>query len=440
MAISRGTVGPGGAQFGMGAGGPYRFDYTQKGSGLWASGIDPNSPDVQRLAEISIANLPPKERAKVPKVAGPRSTQPIDAASALDAYHRDVARQIQKTNSFFDSTLGKVLGTVATIGAGFLPGGQFLAPVVGAGIGGAKGGLKGAVLGGLGGYAAGQGAGFLKGAAGKAGGAAAFKASPSAFAKNVAGQTATAAKNAVMNPVNALTGGGKMAAQKALDATATASSAAPAALRGGLTTAAGAGRALPVIAPVAPATGLAKVGAGLTGLAGRALDTLLENPLGAGSLGLAAYQAIKGPQLSTGEKTVAAQNAQTNQLTSSLISRYQSGTLDPNDERAIEEWRRGSRAQVEQFFVNAGIPDSTQKLDMLRDIDSKALAMRDQVRQNYASAAMSGANVSSNAAFALGQLQNLGDAQASQALNQLLQAAAIAGVPSARGQRLPEGV
>jgi hypothetical protein len=433
MAIAPGTVGPGGAKFGAGAGGPNRFDFTQYGGGLWSIGIDPNSPTVKQDVQRWYDSQPAAVKAEVQKGMGNQpgrgSIDPL--VYAADWRGRDVARKIQKSNKFLDTTLGKVLGTVATIGAGFLPGGQVLAPMVGAGIGGAQGGLKGAVLGGLSGYGAGQGAQFLKGAAAKAGGAAAFKAAPGAFAKNVAGQTATAAKNAVLSPVKALTGGGKVAAQRALDATAAAPGAAPEALRGGLTAAAGAGTraaggALPAIAPVAPATGLARVGAGLTGLAGRAVDALLENPLTAGSLGLAAYQAIKGPQPTTAEKTVTAQNAQTNALTQQLTQRYMGGQLDPSDERAIEEWRRGSRAQVEQFFANAGIPDSTQKIEMLRDIDVKAVSMRDQVRQNYASAAMSGANVSSNAAAALAQLQQLGDQEASRSLQNLMYLAASA--------------
>jgi hypothetical protein len=428
MAIAPGTAGPGGAKFGAGAGGPNRFDFTQYGGGLWSIGIDPNSPTVKQDVQRWYDSQPAAVRAEVQKGMGNQpgrgSIDPL--VYATDWRGRDVARKVQKSNSFLDTTLGKVLGTAATIGAGFLPGGQFLAPAVGAGLGGAKGGLKGAVLGGLGGYAAGQGAGFLKGAGAKAGGAAAFKAAPGAFAKNVAGQTATAAKNAAMSPVRALTGGGKVAAQRALDATAAAPGAAPEALRGGLTAAAGAGRALPAIAPVAPATGLAKVGAGLAGFAGKAVDALIENPLLAGSLGLAAYQKFAGQQPTTAEKTVTAQNAQTNALTQQLTQRYMTGQLDPSDERAIEEWRRGSRAQVEQFFTNAGIPDSTQKIEMLRDIDVKAVSMRDQVRQNYASAAMSGANVSSNAAAALAQLQQLGDQEASRSLQNLMYLAASA--------------
>jgi len=440
MAIAPGTVGPGGAKFGAGAGGPNRFDFTQYGGGLWSIGIDPNSPtvkqDVQRWYDAQPAAVKAEVQKGMGNQPGRGSIDPL--VYAADWRGRDVARKIQKSNKFLDTTLGKVLGTVATVGAGFLPGGQFLAPAVGAGIGGAKGGLKGAVLGGLGGYAAGQGAGFLKGAAAKAGGLKAFTAAPGAFAKNVGGQAVTAAKQAVTKPLTALKGGATTGTQRALAQQAPAQA-------GGLGAPSMASLGESLYTPASLAPGAAEAAAAATpGLLKRtaqsALDTLISNPLQAGALGLAAMQAIKGPQMSTGEKTVAAQNQQTNALTNQLISRFQSGALDPNDERAIEEWRRGSRAQVEQFFANAGIPNSTQKLDMLRDIDSKAVAMRDQVRQNYASAAMSGANVSSNAALALGQLQNLGDAQAANALQNLIAAAAQMSVPSSRGQTLPAGV
>jgi len=80
---------------------------------------------------------------------------------AADYGLRSSAQKQQNKKGFFDSAFGKILGTAATIGAGFLPGGQFLAPAVGAAFGGASGGLKGALLGGLSGYGAGQfGQGF----------------------------------------------------------------------------------------------------------------------------------------------------------------------------------------------------------------------------------------------------------------------------------------
>ena len=80
---------------------------------------------------------------------------------AADYGLRGLGQKQQNKKGFFDSTFGKVLGTALTIGAGFVPGGQFLAPAVGAAWGGASGGLKGALLGGLSGYGAGQfGQGF----------------------------------------------------------------------------------------------------------------------------------------------------------------------------------------------------------------------------------------------------------------------------------------
>ena len=93
---------------------------------------------------------------------------------AADYGLRSSAQKQQNKQGFFDSAFGKILGTAATIGAGFLPGGQFLAPAVGAAFGGASGGLKGALLGGLSGYGAGQ---FGQG----------FKATSGTFAQKLGG-------------------------------------------------------------------------------------------------------------------------------------------------------------------------------------------------------------------------------------------------------------
>lgn len=157
MAIASGTTGPGGAKWGMGAGGPNRYDYTQLGAGLWSVGIDINAPDARQQVDAWMARLSAAERADVMKAVN----RPQPGRGSMDAYiygadarQRDVARQIQKTNGFFDSTLGKVFSAVAPIAGGF-----FLGPLAGAAIGATTGGIKngplGAILGGLGGYGGG---------------------------------------------------------------------------------------------------------------------------------------------------------------------------------------------------------------------------------------------------------------------------------------------
>jgi hypothetical protein len=143
-------TGPGGARFGMGAGGPNRFDFTQLYSGLWSIGIDPNSPtlkqDVQRWYDSQPANVRAEVQRGMGNQPGRGSIDPL--VYATDWRARDVARKIQKSNSFMDSTFGKILGTALPLGLGMVA-----APLgigASAAIGGATGGLKGAVLGGIG--------------------------------------------------------------------------------------------------------------------------------------------------------------------------------------------------------------------------------------------------------------------------------------------------
>ena len=155
MAIATGTLGPGGAKFGLGGGGPNRYNYTVSGSGLWSIGIDPND---YNAAVTWYTSQPAKVRSEVDRYwkNNQRSgNAAYDTAMAVDWRQRDVARKIQKDNGFFSSTLGKVFSAVAPVAGGF-----FLGPLAGAAIGATTGGIKngplGAVLGGLGGYGGGS--------------------------------------------------------------------------------------------------------------------------------------------------------------------------------------------------------------------------------------------------------------------------------------------
>lgn len=138
--------------FGMGAGGPNRYDYTQLGAGLWSVGIDINAPDARAQVDRWMATLQPAERADVMRAV----TRDQPGRGSMDAYvygadarQRDVARKIQKENGFLSSTFGKVLGIAAPFALGAI-GGPLVGMGASAAIGGATGGLPGAALGALG--------------------------------------------------------------------------------------------------------------------------------------------------------------------------------------------------------------------------------------------------------------------------------------------------
>ena len=259
--IAAGAVGPGGAKFGGGAGGPNRFDYTQYGGGLWSIGIDPNAPDVDSRVQQWFNSQPSNVQAEVRKgMKGGKSL-----TWAADWRQRDVARKIQKEHGMFDflGPLAPVGQIAATVGGAAL--GNMLLPGIGAKIGGTlAGGITGGlqsknVLGGVLGAAGGYGLGSAVGAAGGVG--------------NLAKNTVTSIKNGF----NSLTG--------KFQPNALAGNAVPG-IRTGVTT---------------PAGGAAINGSGqaakLTGLAGGA-------PLGASPLAVAGGAAASSifprfPQLGT---------------------------------------------------------------------------------------------------------------------------------------------
>lgn len=182
MAIPQGTAGPGGARFGAGAGGSNRFDHTAQGAGLWSIGIDPNAPDVDAQVQRWFSSQPAAVQADVRRGLASNGNSLTRAA---DWRGRDVARKIQKENGIFDVGIGKILGDIAPYAAAFLPGGQFLAPAIGATVGGVRDGLGGALLGGATGYMAGQAAPGISSMWQGAGGASTLLKAPGTFASNL---------------------------------------------------------------------------------------------------------------------------------------------------------------------------------------------------------------------------------------------------------------
>jgi len=142
-------VGPGGAGYGAGGGGDNRYDFTAPGSGLWSVGIDRGDPQAINKALAWYQSQDPSTRAEIGALGGRNVNDPVGLLNTIDQRQRDVARNIQKENKFFDTTFGKILSTALPIAAGFIPGvGPLTSAAIGAGLGGAQGGIKGALLGG----------------------------------------------------------------------------------------------------------------------------------------------------------------------------------------------------------------------------------------------------------------------------------------------------
>lgn len=174
--IAKGTAGPGGAKFGE-----YGYNSVAAskkiantpGAGLWAVGIDPNSPDADRQAQAFIDNNTNRgyeglrmtsgnwgrADAELPNLLKMQQANPdLTAKQLLDYQLR--GGHMQSALPPRTTDIGDILVPAAEIALGFL-GGPTWGPVLGAGLGGGYGlannGLMGGILGAAGGYG---GAGF----------------------------------------------------------------------------------------------------------------------------------------------------------------------------------------------------------------------------------------------------------------------------------------
>lgn len=407
------------------------------------------------------------------------------AARAYDYAMRAAGQhqQHKADGSFLESILTDWLPEVAL---------SFVNPYLAAGYGALKGGIEdgwsGAALGGLQGYGAGQLGAGLGSEFSSAGGWSELLNNPAEFAKtlgyNVAGDVSSAAGNLwntvsnIPGEVAGFFGGGAPGAAGAGGALASGVPAGGAA--GTVAYPDGAMAGIPFANGTGVGAGAADAGAATgaaSGLTDTALQTLsgvgtavtnaatgaapiieqgtkyagqatapgfLDKAMGAigklgspaqlGMLGLTGAQALMGPQTSTAEKTLANQAKPYNQEAQQLMQFYNSGQLHPADEHALTQFEQQEQAKINEYWARSGAPNSTGRLQMLQDLQTKVSAMRDQTRQSYLASALRAGGLGTQATQTLAQLQQLGDNQASQALTNMMQQLAFSNAYAQRAK------
>lgn len=171
----------GSALFGSGFGGSNvgGFNINEWGAGLWGAGIDVNSPTLSKtVRDVYNAKMAGEgnDTDFQKRVAGELSKKGYSASNdkqlidTVDWYYRDLGRRMDKSNSFFDSTIGKIVSVGATIAAAafapaVIPGitAAQAGAAAGAVLGGVQDGVKGALFGAVGGYGIGKGVQFVQG-------------------------------------------------------------------------------------------------------------------------------------------------------------------------------------------------------------------------------------------------------------------------------------
>ena len=405
------------------------------------------------------------------------------AANAYDYAIREAARaQQHKDPGFLSSLFTDILPEVAL---GAIPG---VGPELAAAYGGIKGGLdSGNFLGGLTGALSGYGAGSFGGGLGSefsaAGGLGELTSNPMEFLKtlgyNVGGDITSGLSNignaitGLPGEISNLFGGSAGTAAPITEAGISASTGLPV---GGLPNVAAGGAGVPDVTGLGVGQGAtdagAAVGGDATGAAGlasqpgvnltsignaanqflpqvpggvtsaaaptsttpsapapgfmdKAMNLLTKNPMQTAMLGLTGAQALMGPQTSSAEKLLGRQAAPYNAEAKQLMEFYNSGQLHPADEQEISQFAQQEAAKIHQYWANAGAPNSTGKIQMLNDLEKRVTAMRDQTRQSYLASALQAGGLGNQATSTLAQLKQLGDNQASAALNNLMQQFAL---------------
>lgn len=194
-------------------------------------------------------------------------------------------------------------------------------------------------------------------------------------------------------------------------------------------------------------TTLDKVGKGIKSAGSKLYDQAMGNPLLTAMMGMAAINALRGPQTPAAVKPltestnkvidyVKGRGEPVDKLTQQLTTQYQSGKIDPADEMRINQWYQGEKAKIDQYYVKTGMPDSTAHLYALQELETKRKGLYDEVRQGYLNAAMKGmgmqgtttgqvANLQNYLNQTIAELQQSGDLQSAQALQNLMYSAGL---------------
>lgn len=163
------------------------------------------------------------------------------------------------------------------------------------------------------------------------------------------------------------------------------------------------------------------------GFVDSAMNAITKNPVMSIMLALTAANAMRGPQTSTAEKTLTAQQKIPNAVANQQMQQFQSGQLTLSDQQALEQWKQQQKVTIDDYYAKAGLSDSEAHVDALNSLQQQAIAKADELRQKYLANALSASQAGGNIASALAQVQQSGDTAASNALMQMLMAAGYSG-------------
>ena len=110
--------------------------------------------------------------------------------------------------------------------------------------------------------------------------------------------------------------------------------------------------------------------------------------VGLGMMGMNTYTQMQAKkQASAFAQQMASLGAPLTAASNQLLQQYESGQLSPNDEHTINKFIQDNKAQVNSYYSQAGLGNSSMAQQALQAVDTQAAAMKDQIRQNMLSSA-----------------------------------------------------
>jgi hypothetical protein len=128
----------------------------------------------------------------------------------------------------------------------------------------------------------------------------------------------------------------------------------------------------------------------------KAISAITNNPLTAASLGMTGLSAYQGKEAAKAlQSSLQQAGAQTSNTAQQLLNQYQTGTINPAQDKQITDWTNNQMAQIKQRYASMGRDPNTDSAAQaeMANAEAQAVAMRDQALQGVLTQGLSAAGV-----------------------------------------------
>lgn len=128
----------------------------------------------------------------------------------------------------------------------------------------------------------------------------------------------------------------------------------------------------------------------------KAISAITNNPLTAASLGMTGLSAYQGKQAAKAlQNSLQQAGAQTSNTAQQLLNQYQTGTINPAQDKQITDWTNNQIAQIKQRYASMGRDPNTDSAAQaeMANAQAQGVAMRDQALQGVLTQGLNAAGI-----------------------------------------------